>query len=243
MCGIAGIWNYRSGRPVQAAVLAEMTERVRHRGPDEDGLWVEGDLGLGVRRLRVVDLEGGRQPMANEDGSVRAVFNGEIYNHRDVRRKLVSRGHLFATRSDTEAVVHAYEEWGERCVERFNGMFALAAWDARRQRLLLARDRLGIKPLYVHRGSDGIAFASELKALMAVPGITADWNLEALDDFLTYEYVPAPASIVRGVEKLRPASTLLCSRGSVGSYSERCYWSPTPTVKRPPASPKEAAST
>lgn len=209
MCGIAGFWNLRSGRPADPAVLRAMAGSIRHRGPDEDGFHVDGSLGLGMRRLRVVDPEGGHQPMPNEDGTVHVVFNGEIYNHAGLRRELESAGHRFRTRSDTEAIVHAWEEWGPRCVERFNGMFALAVWDARARRLFLARDRLGIKPLYVWDGPEGIVFASELKAVVAVPWVPLEWDLAAVDDFLTWEYVPAPASIVAGVRKLPQATTLL----------------------------------
>jgi len=217
-----------------------MTRSLTHRGPDDEGYWIEGSLALGMRRLKVVDLEGGRQPMPNEDGTVRVVFNGEIYNHQHLRRVLEARGHKFRSRSDTEAIVHAYEEWGPDCVERFNGMFALAVWDARQQRLFLARDQLGIKPLYVHEGADGVVFGSELKAVIAAPWVSVEWDLEAVDDFMTYEYVPAPRSIVRGVAKLLPGTSRLYQRAGGGRASGRRYWQPTAPMATPP-SPAAAA--
>lgn len=222
MCGIAGCWWFRSGRPASPEVLRAMTASLTHRGPDDEGHRVDGDLALGMRRLSVVDLAGSRQPMANEDGSVLVVFNGEIYNHRELREALEARGHRFRSRGDTEVIVHSYEEWGDACPARFNGMFAFALWDARRRRLLLARDRLGIKPLYVYDGPEGIAFASELKALLAIPEVRPEWDLEAVDDFLTYEYVPAPRSILRRVEKVPPATCLVYRQGR--SPRAATYW-------------------
>jgi asparagine synthase (glutamine-hydrolysing) len=203
-------------------VLAAMTASLGHRGPDETGLWTDGSVALGNRRLRVIDPEGGHQPMENEDGSIRVVFNGEIYNHADLRRRLEAAGHRFRTRSDTEAIVHAYEAWGDACVERFNGMFAFALWDGRQRRMLLARDRLGIKPLYLRSGPEGLTFGSELKAVVLAPWVPLEWDLEAVDDFLTYEYVPAPLSIVAGVRKLPPAPIATC--GADEPYAERSFW-------------------
>jgi len=202
-----------------------MTRSLTHRGPDDEGYFVDGSLALGMRRLSIVDLAGGHQPMANEDGSVRVVFNGEIYNHTELRGELEARGHRFRTRSDTEAIVHAYEEWGPDCVQRFNGMFGLAVWDGRRRDLFLARDRLGIKPLYVYDGPQGVVFGSELKAVITAPWVPLEWDLEALDDFMTYEYVPAPRSIVARVSKL-PPGTSLQYRESAGPTSvvPRRYW-------------------
>ncbi len=224
MCGIAGFWH-RNGRPADRDVLAAMTGALGHRGPDETGLWTDGPVALGNRRLRVIDPEGGHQPMPNEDGDVRVVFNGEIYNHRELRAELQAAGHRFRTRSDTEAIVHAYEQWGDACVERFNGMFAFALWDARAQRMLLARDRLGIKPLYVRSGPGGLTFGSELKAVALAPWVPIDWDTEAIDDFLTYEYVPAPRSIIAGVRKPPPATVITCGRDE--PYAERRYWALT----------------
>jgi asparagine synthase (glutamine-hydrolysing) len=241
MCGIAGYWNLRSGRPAEHEVIRRMTEPLTPRGPDEDGYFLSGDLALGMRRLQVIDPAGGHQPMSNEDGSVQVVFNGEIYNHAFLRRELESLGHRFRTRSDTEAIVHAWEEWGTACVDRFNGMFAFAAWDSRRNCLFLARDRLGIKPLYVWDGAEGVVFGSELKAVLAAPWVPLEWDMEAVDDFLTYEYVPTPGTIVRGVRKLPHASWLLLERGSSGAAVPRRFWQLRHTPAATPASPQAAA--
>ena len=238
MCGIAGFWNLRSGRPASRPVIEAMTRSLRHRGPDDEGFWIEGALALGMRRLRVVDLAGGHQPMPNEDGTVQAVFNGEIYNHADLRRELESRGHRFRTRSDTEAIVHAFEEWGPGCVERFNGMFAIAVWEARARRLFLARDRLGIKPLYVYEGPEGMVFGSELKAVVTHPAVPVAWDLEAVDDFLTYEFVPAPRSIVRDVEKVPPGTWMLWREDPPGRVETRHFWRPHAAER--PATVEEA---
>lgn len=239
MCGIAGFWNFRSGRPADPAVLDAMVRSLAHRGPDDDGFFREGSIGLGMRRLEVIDIEGGRQPMANEDGSIRVIFNGEIYNHRELRSTLEARGHRFRAKSDTEVIPHAYEEWGTACVERFDGMFALAVWDRPRRRLFLARDRLGIKPLYVRDGPEGVVFGSELKSVVAAPWVPLEWDLEAVDDFMTYEYVPSPRTIVRGVEKLEAGSWMLAQESGTAIRRER-YWRPTPADIRFD-SPAEAA--
>jgi len=223
MCGIAGYWNHLSVRPADQRVIGAMTRTLTHRGPDDEAFLLDGDLAFGQRRLAVVDPEGGKQPMPNEDGSVQIIFNGEIYNHEDLRRELEGLGHRFRTRSDTEAIVHAWEEWGESCPSRFNGMFAFAVWDARRQVLFLARDRLGIKPLYLHQGPEGVVFGSELKAVITAPWVPVEWDVEAVDDFITYEYVPGSRTIVRGVEKLLPGHTLTIRRGTDTS-SPRPFW-------------------
>ncbi len=224
MCGIAGFWHFRSGRPADGEVIRAMTATLSHRGPDDDGYWVEGSLALGMRRLRVIDPAGGTQPMPNEDGSVQVIFNGEIYNHVELRRELEGCGHRFRSRSDTEVLAHGYEEWGAGLPEHLNGMFAFAIWDRREGRLLLARDRLGIKPLYLAEGPEGVVFGSELKAVVSSPTVELSWNLEAVDDFMTYEYVPTPTSIVSGVEKLRPGHTILYRADRPGARDERRYW-------------------
>jgi asparagine synthase (glutamine-hydrolysing) len=232
MCGITGVWNFGSQRPAEPAVLRGMAASLTHRGPDDEGVFLDGTLGFAVRRLIVPDPEGGRQPMPNEDGTVRVVFNGAIYNHVELRRELEGLGHRFRSRCDTEAIVHAWEEWGPACVERFNGMFALAVWDARQRQLLLARDRLGIKPLYVWQGSDGLVFGSELKSVLRAPWVPCTWDVEAIDDFLTYEYVPAPRSIVSGVRKLPAGSVLLVEETRArGEATPRRYWN----LQGPPA--------
>src|SRR4029453_17807432 len=171
MCGIAGRFNFDRWHPVSRSRLIAMTDEVRHRGPDAGGYYVDGAIGLGHRRLSIIDLATGDQPIGNEDGSVQVIFNGEIYNFADVRRELAAFGHRFRTNSDTEVIAHGYEQWGERCVDRFRGMFAFAVWDAKSRRLLLARDRLGVKPLYYAPVPGGIVFGSEIKSLLADPEV------------------------------------------------------------------------
>jgi len=207
MCGITGVaGSLRTDR----ATLDRMNDALRHRGPDGAGVYWDEDVGLAMRRLAIIDLEGGDQPIFNEDGSVCVVYNGEIYNFLELRAELQRRGHRFTTESDTEAIVHAYEEYGVACVEHLWGMFALAVWDSRRHRLLLARDRLGKKPLaYYLDPRGGLAFASEFQALLAHPSVPREVDPRAIDDYLTYLYVPAPASAFRDVKKLPPAHRLI----------------------------------
>jgi asparagine synthase (glutamine-hydrolysing) len=200
-----------------------MGAAISHRGPDGEGFLRESGVGLVHRRLAIIDLAGGDQPIGNEDGSVQTVFNGEIYNYRELRADLERRGHRFRTHSDTEVLVHLYEEDGDRLVERLRGMFAFAIWDRPRRRLLLARDRLGIKPLYVYRDTETLLFASEIKAILAHPGVRRDVDAAALDDYLAYGMVPGPRSIFRGIEKLPPAHTLSVRAGDWDAPPRR-YW-------------------
>ncbi|MBI3622346.1 MAG: asparagine synthase (glutamine-hydrolyzing) [Nitrospirae bacterium] len=218
MCGICGFVGLHDG-----ALLSRMTQRLVHRGPDDEGSYLEGTTGLAMRRLSIIDLTGGHQPIANEDGTVRIIFNGEIYNYRELREALIAKGHTFTTHSDTEVIVHLYEEYGDACVERLRGMFAFALWDARQEQLLLARDRLGIKPLYylVHHGA--LLFASELKALLEYDGLQKTIDPRALASFLTFLYIPSPGTILTGVRKLPPAHLL---RYRKGELSLRSYWRP-----------------
>ncbi|HEV8586844.1 MAG TPA: asparagine synthase (glutamine-hydrolyzing) [Methylomirabilota bacterium] len=220
MCGIAGYLNFDPERPIDRGVLERMTRTLVHRGPDEEGYFVDGPVGLGMRRLRVIDLDGGRQPLANEDRTVWVVFNGEIYNFDELRRQLEHR-HTFRTRSDTEVIVHLYEEYGPSCTRALRGMFAFALWDARRRRLLLARDHLGEKPLYYARTRDALWFGSELKALLAAPAVGRTVDFGALDDYLALGYVPAPGTIFREIQKLPPGSYLQVQGGPV---LVRRYW-------------------
>jgi asparagine synthase (glutamine-hydrolysing) len=216
MCGIAGRFNFDPARPVDREVLIAMTDAIAHRGPDAAGYLHAPGLGLGHRRLSIIDLTTGDQPLANEDGQVQVVYNGEIYNFGEVRAELTSLGHRFRTSSDTEIIVHGYEQWGERCVERFRGMFAFAIWDARERRLMLARDRLGVKPLYyAELPGVGIVFGSEIKALLEDPEIPRDWRPEAIDAYLTLLYVPAPDTVYSAIRKLPPAHVLVAERGRV----------------------------
>ncbi len=210
MCGIAGIYHLH-GTPSGdwKMILERMTRTLVHRGPDDAGYFVDDFVALGHRRLSIIDLETGHQPISNEDGSVWLVFNGEVYNFPELRHLLECKGHRFRTRSDTETIVHAYEEWDTLCLERLRGMFAFALWDARRRRLFLARDRLGKKPLYYARVGEALVFGSEIKALAAFPGFDRTLDLEALSDYLSLLYVPREKSIFRGVRKLLPGHYLL----------------------------------
>jgi asparagine synthase (glutamine-hydrolysing) len=222
MCGIVGIVHSNPSHPVSLAGIERMCEAIRHRGPDDQGVYVLGPVGLGMRRLSIIDLAGGRQPIVNEDRTKVIVFNGEIYNYRELRRGLLARGHTFTTQGDTETILHLYEEYGADCVQKLRGMFAFAIWDSTARTLLLARDRFGIKPLYIATGQWGIAFASELKALSAV-GLTSrtlDW--EALDMYFQLGYIPAPASPFKDVRKLEPGHTAVWEAG--GGVSTQRYW-------------------
>jgi asparagine synthase (glutamine-hydrolysing) len=196
MCGITGIFDTRSRRDPDRALLRRMNHVQHHRGPDEGGEHFEPGLAFGHRRLAIIDLSSGQQPLANEDGSVLVVFNGEIYNYRDLVPLLEASGHVFRTHSDTEVIVHAWEEWGAACVDRFNGMFAFALWDRTRETLFLARDRLGKKPLYYTVTGDGrLLFASELKSLLEDPGVERRLDHRAIEEYLALGYVPDPRSI------------------------------------------------
>jgi asparagine synthase (glutamine-hydrolysing) len=221
MCGICGVVNSHPNNPINELVLREMCRVIYHRGPDDDGYYIDGQAGLGMRRLTIIDLVTGDQPMANEDQTVQVVFNGEIYNYLNLREKLVGKGHQFKSKSDTEVIVHAYEEYGVQCPEFFNGMFAFALWDASRRRLLLVRDHLGIKPLYYWLGKKSIIFGSELKSVIAHPDVPRIIDLAALDQFLTLEYIPAPKTIFEGVKKL-PAGCLLVYEHGEAAIKE--YW-------------------
>jgi asparagine synthase (glutamine-hydrolysing) len=214
MCGIAGILDTRGRGEVDRALLRRMTEILVHRGPDGDGFYHAPGVGLGHRRLAIVDLATGDQPLFNEDGTVCVVYNGEIYNFQPLMSELARLGHTFRTRCDTEVIVHAWEEWGEACLDRFNGQFAFALWDGRCETLFLARDRLGEKPLYYSFLGDGrLLFASELKSLLLSPDIDRRLDPQAIEEFFAYGYIPDPRSIYRGVHKLPPAHFLLVSRG------------------------------
>src|SRR5881628_3510084 len=222
MCGIVGIVGLNSREPVDETRLKIARDVLRHRGPDGEGLWSEGPVGLGFRRLAIIDVEGGAQPMPNEDGSVWVVFNGEIYNHAALRPWLEARGHRYRTRSDTETIIHLYEEEGERCVERLKGMFAFAIWDRTRGRLLLARDRLGIKPLYFACTDRELLFASEIKAILAAGSIRPEFNEAILPEFLATRFVAGEETFFRGIRKLLPGRTLSWSLAE--GFRELRFW-------------------
>jgi asparagine synthase (glutamine-hydrolysing) len=219
MCGIAG--TLATDGPIEPSVVERMCEALEHRGPDSRGTFSEDGVALGVARLAVIDVEGGDQPIANEDGTVVLVCNGEIYNYRELREDLARHGHRFSTQSDTEVIVHLYEELGDGCVDPLRGMFAFALWDRRRRRLLLARDRVGKKPLFYAERNGRLWFASELRALVATGEVPRDLDHEALDLFLHYQSVPAPRSAFAAIRKLRPAHTLAWEDGKA---SIRRYW-------------------
>ena len=220
MCGIHGI-VYLDGTPVDPALLSGMGRVTMHRGPDDEGVHADGACAIGMRRLSIIDLAGGHQPLSNADGTLWVVCNGEIYNFRELRSELVARGHGFKTGSDSEVIIHGYAEWGDDFIHRLNGMFGFALWDARRRRLVIGRDRLGVKPIYVYRDARRLAFASEAKALLALPGVAAEIDRTALHSYLNLGYVAAPQSIFRGITKLPPATVLSVEGARV---EQRRYW-------------------
>ncbi len=225
MCGIAGFADLAGRRPADPVLARKMCDAIAHRGPDDSDYYLEDGIALGHRRLSIIDLASGRQPIANADGSVVVTYNGEIYNYRELRAELERAGHRFRTQTDTEVLVHGWTEWGEACVERFNGMFAYVLWDRRRQVLFLARDRLGIKPLhYAILGDGTLVFASELKAMMVHPGIERELDVQAVEDFMSLGYVAEPRSIIASVRKLEPGHTLTIERGNYAAARPRQYW-------------------
>ena len=221
MCGICGIVALDSRSRVQDSVLLQMNETLAHRGPDGEGVYLTPAAGLAMRRLSIIDLQTGDQPIANEEQTIWVVYNGEIYNFKQIRRELERKGHRFRTETDTEVIVHAYEEFGDACVDQFNGMFAFALWDQPRQRLLLVRDRLGIKPLYYCLTPHYLIFGSELKAVIAHPDAPREIDLVALDQFLTMEYIPGPRTIFKGIHKLPAGHRLILEDGNCRAEQ---YW-------------------
>ena len=224
MCGITGIFEIKENREISRELLSTMNDLQYHRGPDEGGIHIESKIGLGHRRLSIIDRAGGHQPLFNEDKSVVVVYNGEIYNFQNLATELKAKGHSFRTHCDTEVIVHAWEEWGEACVERFRGMFAFAIWDRNKQTLFLARDRLGIKPLYYAELPNGaIIFGSELKALLAHPELKRELDLYAVEEYFALGYVPDPRTILKHAKKLSPGHTLTCRVGKKVP-EEKEYW-------------------
>ena len=213
MCGIAGLVNW-SGDPFDRQVLQRMIDIIRHRGPDAAGVFVDGPVGLAHARLSIIDLESGQQPMTNEDGTLRITFNGEIFNYVELRRELEERGHRFATKSDTEVILHAYEEKGERCVEDFNGQWAFAIWDARRRSLFLSRDRMGVRPLFYTVVGSSFVFASEIKSLFRHPAVRRELDLRSLDQTFTFWMPIPPYTPFRGVRQLPAAHSMTVKAGS-----------------------------
>ena len=221
MCGICGKLNFDRQKSVERSLIRQMMDMIQHRGPDGSGEFLSGPVGLGHRRLSIIDLDTGSQPMSNEDGMVWVVYNGEIYNFHELRTELEGRGHQFKSTTDTEVIVHLYEELGDQCVTRLRGMFAFALWDERRQRLLLARDRVGVKPLYYTNTGKSLIFASEIKSLLVDPDIDRRVNPQALDRFLTYYYLPGNETLFEGIFKLDPGHYLTVQDGQI---SVKQYW-------------------
>jgi asparagine synthase (glutamine-hydrolysing) len=233
MCGICGQFNFADRQPVEAGVIRKMTRTITHRGPDDEGYFIDGPVGLGFRRLSIIDLEGGHQPMSNLDKTVWVIFNGEIYNFHALRRELESRGHHFQTNSDTEVIVHGYREWGTGVFNQLNGMFGIAIWDVQKQRLILARDAMGIKLVYYAIKDSTVWFGSEIRPVLAALQQRPEVDPVALNLFLRYRYTPSPLTILKGVEKLAPGTMLIFENGQ--HQRERWYqftprpFSPMPT--------------
>lgn len=230
MCGICGTLAFASGFATDASLLSRMSDTLSHRGPDDSGVWRsdDGAIGFGHRRLSIVDLSSaGHQPMANEDGTVWITYNGEVYNHRALRVELEAKGHRYRSQTDTETILHLYEEEGRRCVERLHGMFAFAIWDSRRRELFLARDRLGVKPLYYAQLRDGFVFGSEIKAILEHPAVGRDLDESAFFHYLTFVATPAPQTLFAGVRKLAPSERMTVSAD--GATRSETYWEPLRT--------------
>lgn len=221
MCGICGVYEYRDAQPVSSTLLRDMCGTIYHRGPDEEGVHLDRNLDIGIRRLSIIDVAGGSQPICNEDGSVVVVFNGEIYNYPELAERLRARGHRLVTSCDTEVIAHLYEDHGDELVHELRGMFGFAVWDVRRRRLFIARDRLGIKPLYYTDAHGRLVFGSEIKAILRHPDVEARPSMEALGNFLSLKYVPAPQTLFEGIHALPPGHSLTCDERGV---QVRRYW-------------------
>jgi asparagine synthase (glutamine-hydrolysing) len=228
MCGICGIYYHDPMRRVDRDTLFEMNGQIVHRGPDDHGFFVEGNVGLAMRRLSIIDIATGQQPISNEDGNFWIVYNGEIYNHHELRADLQTRGHRYRTKSDTETIIHLYEEYGRDCVKHLRGMFAFAIWDRRRRKLFIARDRLGIKPLYYRYDGQTLLFGSEIKAIVAYPGMKVEFNRGTLAEYLAFGYVAGAQTMYDGIEKLPPGHTL--EHDEAGKLTITPYWDLTVTA-------------
>lgn len=238
MCGICGFYEFENNKTADVRILRAMLQVLEHRGPDDSGTYSDRNLAMGMRRLSIIDLDGGKQPICNEDASIVTVFNGEIYNYKFLRSFLERRGHALRTASDTEVIVHLFEEFGDDCVEHLRGMFGLAVWDTRQRRLFIARDRLGIKPLYFAEVNGLLVFASEIKALLQHPAMEVQMNVEALSNFLSLKYVPAPQTIFKNIQALPPGWSLSCGRNGV---TVKRYWDVS-FAKRVDSAPCEEAA-
>src|SRR5882724_8341135 len=220
MCGIAGIFHFDSDKKVDSNVIKRMTDSQSHRGPDGEGFYVNGNIGLGHRRLSIIDLQRGAQPMFSEDRSIVIIFNGEIYNYIELREELKGLGHKFRTSSDTEVIIKAYQQWGRDCQNKFNGMWAFALWDEKKQQLFLSRDRIGEKPLYYAIVDGTLVFGSEIKSLFAY-GLPNEYNLDLLEIYLTLSFIPAPHTFYKGIFKLEAGNCIFITSNSVKRHQ---FW-------------------
>jgi asparagine synthase (glutamine-hydrolysing) len=237
MCGICGQFNFGTGEPVEIRRIKKMAESIAHRGPDDKGFYVSGPLGVGFRRLSIIDLSGGHQPMSDQDKSVWVVFNGEIYNFLELKQELEGIGHVFQTKSDTEVIIHGYKQWGLDVLNRLNGMFGLGIWDVKQKRLTLARDAMGIKPLYYKIDNGRLYFGSEIRAILAGTSEKADVDVVALNLFLRYRYTPAPLTMSKGINKLAAGTMLVVAKGQV---SVKRWYNYKPSPFSPKPNPNEA---
>ena len=239
MCGIAGQFNFQRREPVERETIARMARSIAHRGPDDEGFFVSGPVGLGFRRLSIIDLAGGHQPMSDAQETVWVIFNGEIYNYRELRNQLQNKGHQFRTSSDTEVIIHGYKQWGTDVFNHLNGMFGLAIWDVQKERLIVARDAMGIKLIYYKIDNGALTFGSEIRAILAAQKSRRDVDPMALNLFLRFRYTPSPLTIFQGIRKLAPGTMLVVEKGQC--REERWYkFIPTPFPT--PKKKEEAAS-
>src|SRR5256884_5455781 len=237
MCGICGQFNFVRKEPIEPDTIRRMTESIQHRGPDDEGYLISGPLGLGFRRLSIIDLAGGHQPMSDAEETVWIIFNGEIYNYRELRAELQSKGHQFRTNSDTEVIVHGYKEWGTEVFNHLNGMFGLAIWDVQKERLILARDAMGIKLIYYKIDNGNLTFGSEIRAILAAQKSQPDVDPMALNLFLRFRYTPSPLTIFQGIRKLAPGTMLIAEKGQC---REERWYNFVPTPFATPRKDKEA---
>src|SRR5438046_461699 len=233
MCGICGQFNFQRHEPVERETIVRMARLIAHRGPDDQGFFIAGPVGLGFRRLSIIDLAGGHQPMSDAEESVWVIFNGEIYNYKELRAELQTKGHQFRTNSDTEVIIHGYKQWGTDVFNHLNGMFGLAIWDVRKERLVVARDAMGIKLIYYRLARGQLTFGSEIRAVLAAEDSKPEVDPVALNLFLRFRYTPSPLTILQGTRKLAPGTMLTVENGQC---QEKRWYNYTPT---PFSSPKE----
>lgn len=236
MCGICGLFNFKQKKNIDPEIIQRMMNAMHHRGPDDEGTYFSENLGFGFRRLSIIDLEGGKQPMTDETKSVWVIFNGEIYNFKSIKRQLENKGYKFQTRSDTEVIVHGYKEWGENVLSYLNGMFGLAIYDVKRQKLVIARDRMGIKLVYYSINDHMISFASEIKPLLECDGIDKTIDMDGIKSFLRYRYTPSPNTIYKNIKKLSPGEMLIVEKGKINTKKwyqyKPIFFDPMPTIQQ-----------